>query len=155
MYCFISFSSTVKLLLSDQLRDHQKVVTEEKWSLNATKVHLTKQSESIYIYKKHFTFNKILCCWYSFESSHQDDSNEYHQHMIFLTLEYLFQAINVFIFIFIRICNYWSLNKSGRLLHVVTQAIFTVIFSWDMKKQDRLVECHRNLNYLTTCVMSL
>ena len=41
---------------------------------------------------QHFTFNKILCCWYSFESSHRDDSNEYQQHMIFLTLEYLFQA---------------------------------------------------------------
>ena len=26
----------------------QNVVAEEKWSLNATKVHLTKQSESIY-----------------------------------------------------------------------------------------------------------
>ena len=39
---------TVKLLLSDQFRDHQKVVAEEKWSLNATKVHHTKQSESIY-----------------------------------------------------------------------------------------------------------
>ena len=28
---------TVELLLSDQLRDRQKVVAEEKWSLNAKK----------------------------------------------------------------------------------------------------------------------
>ena len=39
---------TVKLLLNEQLRDHQKVVAEEKWPLNATKVHLTKQSGSMY-----------------------------------------------------------------------------------------------------------
>ena len=34
---------TVKLLLCDQFRDHQKAVAEEKGSLNATKVHHTKQ----------------------------------------------------------------------------------------------------------------
>ena len=30
------------------MRDHQKAVAEEKGSLNATKVHHTKQSDSIY-----------------------------------------------------------------------------------------------------------
>ena len=38
----------VKLLLSDQLRDHQKAVTVEIVSPNATKVHYTKQSNSIH-----------------------------------------------------------------------------------------------------------
>ena len=41
------FLCAVKLL-SDQLRDHQKAVAEEKGSPNATKVHHTKQSDSIY-----------------------------------------------------------------------------------------------------------
>ena len=40
--------NTVKLLLSDQLRDHQKAVAEEKGSPNAAKVHHTKQRDSIY-----------------------------------------------------------------------------------------------------------
>ena len=40
--------NTVKLILSDQLRDHQKAVAEEKGSPNATKLHPTKQSDSIY-----------------------------------------------------------------------------------------------------------
>ena len=39
---------TVKLLLSDQLRDHQKSVAEEKGSPNATKVHYIKPSDNIY-----------------------------------------------------------------------------------------------------------
>ena len=39
---------TVKLLSSDQLRDPQKAVAEEKGSPNATKEHHTKQSDSIY-----------------------------------------------------------------------------------------------------------
>ena len=43
-----SLLCTVKLLLWDQLRDHQKAVVEEKGSLNATKVHLIKQSDIIY-----------------------------------------------------------------------------------------------------------
>ena len=38
---------TVKLLLNDQLRDHQKAVAEEKGSPNATKVHHTKKIDSI------------------------------------------------------------------------------------------------------------
>ena len=38
----------VKLLLSDQLRDHQKAVAEEKVLPNATKVHQIKQSDSIH-----------------------------------------------------------------------------------------------------------
>ena len=47
---------TVKLLLSDQLRDHQKAVVEEKGSPNATKVHHTKQSDNIY----YIYFNNTL-----------------------------------------------------------------------------------------------
>ena len=39
---------TVKLLLSDQLRDYQKAVAEEKVSPYATKEHHTKRSDSIY-----------------------------------------------------------------------------------------------------------
>ena len=39
---------TVKVLLSNQLRDHQKAVVEEKGSPNATTVHHTKQNDSIY-----------------------------------------------------------------------------------------------------------
>ena len=45
---FIFVQYTVKLLLSDQWRDHQKAVAEEKGSPNATKVHNIKQSDSIY-----------------------------------------------------------------------------------------------------------
>ena len=41
-------SNTVKLLLSDQLRDHQMAVAKEKRSSNATKMHHTKQSDNIY-----------------------------------------------------------------------------------------------------------
>ena len=39
---------TVKLLLNDQLRDHKKAVIEDKGLPNATKVHHTKQNDSIY-----------------------------------------------------------------------------------------------------------
>ena len=47
-HCANSLRYTVKHLLSDQLRDHQKAIAEEKWLLNATKVHHTKQSDGIY-----------------------------------------------------------------------------------------------------------
>ena len=40
--------STVKLLLSDQFGNHQEAVAEEKGTPNATKVHHTEQSDSIY-----------------------------------------------------------------------------------------------------------
>ena len=36
---WVTYKDTVKLLLSDQLRDHQKAVAKEKGSPNATKVH--------------------------------------------------------------------------------------------------------------------
>ena len=38
---------TVKLLLSDQLRYHQKAVAEEKGSPNATKVNHIKPTDNI------------------------------------------------------------------------------------------------------------
>ena len=46
--CKMVFGSTVKLLLSDQMRDLQKAVAEEKGSPNATKVHHVKPSDNIY-----------------------------------------------------------------------------------------------------------
>ena len=45
---FYAVAHTVKLLLSDHLRDNQKAVAEEKGSPNAIKVHHTKQRDSIY-----------------------------------------------------------------------------------------------------------
>ena len=53
---------TVKLLLSDQLRDHQKAVAEEKGSPNATKVHHTKQRDGIYYTSttQYFEQNSLL-----------------------------------------------------------------------------------------------
>ena len=49
---------TVKLLLGDQLKDHQKAVAEEKGSPNATEVHHTKQNESIYLTLKTHYFQQ-------------------------------------------------------------------------------------------------
>ena len=76
------FGHTVKLLLSDHLRDHQKAVAEEKRSPNATIVHYIKQSDSIYYTLSTPYVKQILCCWYSFELSLRDDSTEYQQHRI-------------------------------------------------------------------------
>ena len=42
------FQNTVKLLLSDQLRNHQKALAEEKGLPNATNVHHIKLSDNIY-----------------------------------------------------------------------------------------------------------
>ena len=55
-------SSTVKLLLSDHWMDHQKAVAEEKVSPNATKVHHTKRSDSIYytLTTQYFQQNPML-----------------------------------------------------------------------------------------------
>ena len=53
---------TVKLLLSNQLRDNQKAVAEEKGLPNETKVHHTKQRDSIYytLPKHYFQQNPML-----------------------------------------------------------------------------------------------
>ena len=67
---------TAKLLLSDQWRDHQKAVAEEKGSPNATKVHHIKQSDNIFYTLTAHYFQQNPVFLISFESSYRDDSNE-------------------------------------------------------------------------------
>ena len=91
--------------LSDQWRDQQKVVTEEKGSPNTTKVHHIKHSDSIYytLTTHYFQQNPMLLVLIWIISSRR--FKWYQQHRIILKLEHILQVANVFSSILIGTCN--------------------------------------------------